>query len=162
MANEIYDMSWNEVKEGARNIISKIKESNIKIDTLVPILRGGAPLGNILSSNMKDTDIAYIHIRRSTSDEINASLGMPVLKGVTNVEKITGKNILIVDDMLDKGVTMEFAIKELEKLKPLSVHVAVLYDFSEFKNKDIIITGLCMENKKWIIFPWEKEILSNL
>ena len=43
MANEVYDMSWNEVNDGARNIILKIKEKNLKIDTLVPILRGGAP-----------------------------------------------------------------------------------------------------------------------
>ena len=63
MANEVYDMSWNEVNDGARNIILKIKEKNLKIDTLVPILRGGAPLGNILSSNMKETDIAYIHMQ---------------------------------------------------------------------------------------------------
>lgn len=158
MANEVYDMSWNEVSDGARNIILKIKEKNLKIDTLVPILRGGAPLGNILSSNMKETDIAYIHIRRSVSDEINANLGTPVLKGVTNCEKITGKSILIVDDMLDKGVTMEFAIKELEKLKPASIHIAVLYDFSKLENKDSIITGLYMAEKKWILFPWEKEI----
>lgn len=26
MASEVYDMSWNEVNEGARNIISKLKE----------------------------------------------------------------------------------------------------------------------------------------
>lgn len=158
MASEVYDMSWDEVNEGARNIISKLKEKDIKIDTLVPILRGGAPLGNILSSNMKGTDIAYIHVRRSASDEINADLGTPVLKGMTNSEKITGKNILIVDDMLDKGVTMEFAIKELEKLKPASIHVAVLYDFSKLEDKNIIITGLYMQEKKWILFPWEKEI----
>ena len=158
MANEVYDMSWNEVNDGARNIILKIKGKNLKIDTLVPILRGGAPLGNILSSNMKETDIAYIHIRRSVSDEINTNLGTPVLKGVTNCEKITGKSILIVDDMLDKGVTMEFAIKELKKLKPASIHIAVLYDFSKLENKDSIITGLYMAEKKWILFPWEKEI----
>ena len=158
MASEVYDMSWDEVNEGARNIISKLKEKDIKIDTLVPILRGGAPLGNILSSNMKGTDIAYIHVRRSANDEVNADLGTPVLKGMTNSEKITGKNILIVDDMLDKGVTMEFAIKELEKLKPASIHVAVLYDFSKLEDKNIIITGLYMQEKKWILFPWEKEI----
>lgn len=158
MANEVYEMSWDEVYSGAKNIISEIKEKNIKIDTLVPILRGGAPLGNILSSNMNGTDIAYLHIRRSTSDEINAPLGTPVLKGITNEEKIRGKNLLIVDDMLDKGVTMEFAIQELEKLEPASVHVAVLYDFSKFENKDIVIAGLNMNEKKWILFPWEKEI----
>ncbi len=30
MASEVYDMSWNEVNEGARNIISKLKEKDIK------------------------------------------------------------------------------------------------------------------------------------
>ena len=66
---------------------------------------------------------------------------------------------MIVDDLLDKGVTMEFAIEELKKLKPKSIHVAVLYNFTKLENEEMYIVGLEMKVKKWIVFPWETKLV---
>ena len=52
MMQELYNMSWKELENGAFEILKQIDERAIKIDTLVPILRGGASLGGILSCNM--------------------------------------------------------------------------------------------------------------
>lgn len=158
MEQEICNISWNEVEKGVANILKEIKEKDINVDTIVPILRGGAPLGNLISNNMA-SDIAYIHIRRTASNDINAEFKVPVLKGITNSETIEGKDILIVDDLLDKGVTMEFAIEELKKLNPKSIHVAVLYNFTKLENEDMYIVGLEMKEKKWIVFPWETKLV---
>lgn len=157
MEQEICNISWEEVEIGVANILKDIKKRNINVDTIVPILRGGAPLGNLISNNI-DADIAYIHIRRTASNDINAEFKIPVLKGITNSETIEGKDILIVDDLLDKGVTMEFAIEELKKLKPKSIHVAVLYNFTKLENEEMYIVGLEMKVKKWIVFPWETKL----
>ena len=154
MEQEIFNLSWNEVEKGVENILKEIKERNLNIDTIIPILRGGAPLGNLISNNM-DADISYMHIRRTKSNEINAVFGTPVLKGITNEEEIEGKDILLVDDLLDKGDTMKFAIKELERYSPKSIHVAVLYNFTKLDNPEQYLIGLTMEEKKWIVFPWE-------
>lgn len=158
MEQEICNISWEEVERGVSNILSDIKKRNINVDTIVPILRGGAPLGNLISNNI-NADIAYIHIRRTASNDINAEFKIPVLKGITNSETIEGKDILIVDDLLDKGVTMEFAIEELKKLKPKSIHVAVLYNFTKLENEEMYIVGLEMKVKKWIVFPWETKLV---
>ncbi|MBQ8298619.1 MAG: hypothetical protein IJX99_01930 [Clostridia bacterium] len=158
MNQELYDMSWEELENGAREILKQIRDKEIKVDTLVPILRGGAPLGGILSCNMPGTDISYIHVRRSTSDDTNAFLGTPVLKGITNLDAVKGKNILVVDDMLDKGVTMKFVLEELKKLEPESIHVAVIYNFTKLDDEEKFLIGGKMETKKWIVFPWEKKI----
>jgi hypoxanthine phosphoribosyltransferase len=158
MEQEICNISWEEVERGVSNILGDIKKRNINVDTIVPILRGGAPLGNLISNNI-NADIAYIHIRRTTSNDINAEFKIPVLKGITNSETIEGKDILIVDDLLDKGVTMEFAIEELKKLKPKSIHVAVLYNFTKLENEEMYIVGLEMKVKKWIVFPWETKLV---
>lgn len=158
MEQEICNISWEEVERGVSSILSDIKKRNINVDTIVPILRGGAPLGNLISNNI-NADIAYIHIRRTTSNDINAEFKIPVLKGITNSETIEGKDILIVDDLLDKGVTMEFAIEELKKLKPKSIHVAVLYNFTKLENEEMYIVGLEMKVKKWIVFPWETKLV---
>ena len=158
MEQEICNISWEEVERGVSSILSDRKKRNINVDTIVPILRGGAPLGNLISNNI-NADIAYIHIRRTASNDINAEFKIPVLKGITNSETIEGKDILIVDDLLDKGVTMEFAIEELKKLKPKSIHVAVLYNFTKLENEEMYIVGLEMKVKKWIVFPWETKLV---
>lgn len=44
MERELYLLSWNEVETGARNILKELKEKQIHIDTIIPVLRGGAPL----------------------------------------------------------------------------------------------------------------------
>ena len=157
MEQEIYNLSWEDVLLGVKNILKEIKENNINIYTIIPILRGGAPLGNLLSNNM-DADISYMHIRRTKSNDVNAVFGTPVLKGITNEETIEGKDILIVDDLLDKGDTMKFAIKELEKYNPKSIHIAVLYNFTNLDNPERYLIGLTMEDKKWIVFPWETRL----
>ena len=156
MEQEIYNLSWKDVEKGAENILKQIKEKNINVDTIMPILRGGAPLGNLISNNLK-ADISYMHIRRTKSNEINAVFGTPVLKGVTNEDVIAGKDILLVDDLLDKGDTMKFAIEELKKYNPRSIHVAVLYNFTKLDEENKYIIGLTLEEKKWIVFPWETE-----
>ena len=44
MERELNLLSWNEVEMGARNILKELKEKQIHIDTIIPVLRGGAPL----------------------------------------------------------------------------------------------------------------------
>ncbi len=105
-------------------------------------------------------DIAYLHTKRSETNQTNADFGVPVLKGVTNETALYHKHLLVVDDMLDKGITMSFVLEELKKYEPKSIHVAVLYNFTKLEEKDTYLVGLSMEEKKWIVYPWETELLS--
>lgn len=160
MEHEFYNMSWDEFDKLSMNILNEIYQRNIDVDTIVPVIRGGAPLGTVIGNNIAGVDTACVHIRRSQKDGINAKLGEPVLKGITNEDAIRGKNILVTDDMLDRGVTMKFAIEELKKLSPKSIHIAVLYNFTNIpdEEKEMYIIGGKMDVKKWIVFPWEKHI----
>ncbi len=156
MERELYYMSYDEFEALIKNVLAEIKEREIKVDTIVPVLRGGALIGSVLNNNMNGTSISYIHARRTLSNDTNAEFGTPSLKGITNDEEITGKHILIVDDLLDKGVTMKFVLEEIKKLNPASIHVAVLYNFTELENEDMYIVASEMKEKKWIVFPWER------
>ena len=105
-------------------------------------------------------DVAYLHTKRSTTNQTNADFGIPVLKGITNETALHQKHLLVVDDMLDKGITMRFVLEELKKYNPKSIHVAVLYNFTKLETEENYIIGLSMEEKKWIVYPWETELLS--
>ena len=149
-------ISWEKVEELSYNIAQKIKKDNLCIDTIVPILRGGMPVSLLLSSMLKVENMACIHIRRSKDDNPNTEFNDPVNKGITNKEAITNAHILIVDDTLDSKKTLEYAISLLEEYKPLSINVAILYNF----NKDTfntIYSGEEVKEYKWVVFPWEEK-----
>lgn len=155
---KIYYSSYEEVDNLAVNILKEIKKNNIKIDTLVPILRGGMPLSLILSNNLENVDTAAIHIRRSITNESNSDFEDAKMLGITNVDSIKGKNILLVEDIVDKGDTLNKAIKELEKYNPSSIKIATLYNFNKKLN---IISGKIFDSYVWVVFPWEKKLIKH-
>ena len=106
-------ISWDKVEELCFNIATKIKQSNANIDLIVPILRGGMPIAMILSSMLDIEEMSCIHIRRSIDDKPNTDFREPINKGITNIEKIKGANILIVDDTLDSKITLDYTINLL-------------------------------------------------
>lgn len=154
---EIKQITWDDIMSLSKNIINQIKEKNIEIDTLVPIIRGGMPLALILASNLKKMDTACLHIRRSATNDTNAEFGDSVFKGITNEETIKNKNILLVEDIVDEGFTLDKAIEIVKKYNPKNIYIATFYNYNKEKYKDII-SGKFMEEKIWIVFPWELEV----
>ncbi len=153
---ELLEVKWDEIIKLAKNILDEINIKKIKVDTLVPVLRGGMPLSLILAYNLGDVDTACIHIRSSDENSPNSSFSKPRLVGLTNNSCITGKNILLVEDVVDSGRTLELCINILKKYKPKSINVASLYNFNS-KDKNII-AGKNMTEYFWIVFPWETKI----
>lgn len=150
----IVKIDWDEVTRLSYNIANKIKNDNLEIDVIIPILRGGMPVALLLSSMLKVSEMSCIHIRRSLNDEPNAEFGEPINKGITNADKIKNANILIVDDTLDSKKTMDFATNIIKDYEPKSINIAALYNFNKETFQDIY-SGEEVINEKWVIFPWE-------
>lgn len=150
-------VEWKEIQNLCSKIAKEIKKDKKEIDLIVPILRGGMPIAMLLSSLLNVDDMSCIHIKRSVNDNPNAEFKkIPVYKGITNVDKISGANLLIVDDTLDSKITLDYTIDLLKKYNPKSINVAILYNF----NKDTfgsIYSGEEVENYKWVVFPWENK-----
>lgn len=151
----VVNIEWDDVLELSSNILSQIREQNLEIDTIVPVIRGGVPLALLLGYNLENTKTASIHVRRSLSNTENAEFSDSRLLGITNEEDIKGKTLLVTEDIVDFGYTLDCAIENLEKLKPKKIYIATLYNFNHGKYNDIIC-GKKMENQTWIVFPWER------
>ncbi len=66
---------------------------------------------------------------------------------------ITGKRVLVIDDVADTGETLVEVKKHLEEKNPEEVRVAVIAKKpSSIFDPDYYI--MCTD--KWIVFPWEK------
>lgn len=152
---KIVEVNWEELSVLSKKIIQQLEEKNLKIDTLVPIVRGGMPLALILASNMKDVDTSCLHLRRSKSNKVNSEFGETMFKGITNARAITNKNILFVEDIVDTGLTLDAAVEIIKKYNPKNINIATFYNYNKGKYKDII-SGKIMNEMRWIVFPWEK------
>lgn len=147
-------VSFEEIEKLAFKIANKIKKDNKEIDLIIPILRGGMPAALLLSSVLGVSEMSCIHIRRSKTDEPNTEFGVPINKGITNVDAINNANVLIVDDTLDSKQTLDYAVNIIKNYKPKSINVAVLYNFNKETFNDIY-SGEEVNEYKWIVFPWE-------
>ncbi|MDR1511436.1 MAG: hypoxanthine phosphoribosyltransferase [Endomicrobium sp.] len=60
-------------------------------------------------------------------------------------ENVTGKNVLILDDVIETGMTLNFIIKEVISKNPKSVKTCVLLDKRCMREKNVFVEYICLE-----------------
>lgn len=120
-------ISYEEYGEMA-NYITKMLKSFKSFSYIVGIPRGGLPLAVHLSHN----------------------LGIPLLD-YNELSTVTSGNIMVVDDILDTGVTMEEALKVASHLNPF---IVVLH----WKPQSTITPDIFAKHTTdWVTYPWERK-----
>jgi len=67
---------------------------------------------------------------------------------------IKDKKVLLVDDVSDSGLTLEFAIQAISLYMPMEIKTATLY----MKPWTRLVPDFYAEEvDKWVVFPWEKK-----
>ena len=104
--------------------ISKDYE-NEKI-VVISLLRGSFIFASDLVRNIKvPVEIDFL----TTSSYGNMEETSGKVNIVTDIRSnIEGRNVLIVDDIMDSGYTMQYVIKHLEKNNPKNIKVCVMLD----------------------------------
>lgn len=72
---------------------------------------------------------------RLVSYENDTSTGSVRIIGLENLASLSGKNVLVVEDIVDSGQTIQTLLKALENEKPNSVRVASLFYKRTNKNR---------------------------
>ncbi|HZZ43730.1 MAG TPA: hypoxanthine phosphoribosyltransferase [Tepidisphaeraceae bacterium] len=110
------------IKEMARQIVAD--HSNGGEVTLVPILTGAMIFCADLMRQMPiELQIGMMTVS-SYPGAATATQGSQLVG--QQVKNVTGRHILLLDDILDSGGTLKLVIPLLERLKPASVKVCVL------------------------------------
>ncbi len=115
-----YLVSWDETYRLAKTLALKIKKSGFKPDLIIGIARGGLVPARVVCDFLLRKDLATIKVEHWG---IAATLGKAEIKFPLPID-ISGKKVLILDDVVDTGdtfaVTMDY-VKEgiLQKLKVL-------------------------------------------
>ena len=148
-------LSWNDIISDCNRLIDLIEQSAYNIETIVMIQRGGCIPGIIMSHKIKCDDVHIIKIRTTETDDICSSrLSTPVIFIPSIIKNIRNRNVLIIDDVTNTGVTLEYAKKEILKYQPATCKTAVLV-WDGDNNEKCTADYYARHTPNWVIFPWE-------
>jgi hypoxanthine phosphoribosyltransferase len=145
-------ISFHEVLRLSRILAKKIKDSGYMPDLIVAIGRGGFVPGRLVSDFLLFNDLTSMkieHYSRAAHMRAEARIKFPI------PVDITGKKILIVDDVTDTGETLKLAVDYVLNLKPADVRTAVL----QHKTCSVFTPDFYAQKIikwRWIIYPWAR------
>ncbi|MDB9772447.1 xanthine phosphoribosyltransferase [Alphaproteobacteria bacterium] len=150
MVNSNYDksfpVSWEELHRNSRALAWRLLEMNT-FKGIVAVTRGGLVPAAIVA---RELDIRLIDTVCVKSYNKKSKGSVNVLKDATAAG--TGKNWLIVDDLVDTGET----IKSIRLTLPDAHYATVYAKPSGREQVDTFITEVSQDT--WIYFPWDMEM----
>lgn len=107
--------------------------------TMLGVLKSAAMFTNDLSRFVQKNGVAVQidYVQASSYGDGTESSGAPILTWTSPPETLTGKNILLVEDMIDTGTTLKALLEVLCQLEPSSLQVAVLLQKDTPQNQAI-------------------------
>lgn len=141
-------ISWAEYGRLSAELVQKVRPRGQRFDLIIGIARGGIPVAMVISDEL-GIKVDIINVK---SYEGIAERGRPKIIS-TLTEEVRGKKVLVVDDLVDEGATMQTVLKYLAKEKPGTLKTAVLFKkpWSKFE------PDFCLETlDEWVVFPWER------
>jgi xanthine phosphoribosyltransferase len=145
-------VSWNEIEEWTKGIMKMIIKDNYNPDIIIGIARGGLVPARMVADYLFKKDLLSI---KTEHWGLTATMdGKAVLKEKLNYD-ITGKKVLIVDDITDTGESMKLSYNYIKSLNPAEVKTtSMLYVNGSNYTPDYYGKGLSKEQWAWFIFPW--------
>jgi xanthine phosphoribosyltransferase len=145
--NKMFPVSWTELHRDARALAWRLADLG-PFKGLVAITRGGLVPAAIIARELNLRLIDTVCC--STYDRMARGAKVELLKG-TSAEQEKGEGWLIVDDLVDTGVTA----KAVRALLP-QAHFATVYAKPAGRpTVDSYITEVSQDT--WILFPWDQE-----
>jgi len=148
---EIEVVSWDELENLVDQIARTVIESGFKPDIIIGILRGGVIPARILADRLGVPDMATMEIKLYKGVGLRGD--RPYLRQPPMLD-LSGKNILVVDDISDTGLTLQLAVEVVNLYFPREVRTATVYIKPW---TDFVPDYYGAKSRNWIVFPWEKE-----
>ncbi len=152
---KILMIDWESMDGYASELNEKLKSWDITKeftpDVIIGIARGGAVIATMLA-----------YKRRVPMDIISASFRENIQ--TTSIHetliKYKGKNVLIVDDIYDSGITLDTVIGEIAKYKgEINARTAVVITKDTGSHSVDLYGGAIPPNEyDWVAFPYEDDL----
>jgi len=154
-----YFWSYEDIHETVRDLADMVKASGYETDVIVAIGSGGFIPARILRTYIKKpilaVGVAYYDADDRPTDTPHT------LQWIEEAERrLAGKRILLVDEVDDSRVTLEYCVRELLNHGPAEVAVAVLHNKDKEKHGTLpaevrhYFAGRTLDDL-WIVYPWD-------
>ena len=136
-------LSEEEVDSRIREIAAKISRDYAgKEIHLICVLKGGVFFTCELAKRITVPVTLDFMSVSSYGDDTKSSGVVKIVKDLD--QPLEGKNVLIVEDIIDSGRTLSYLIDILGKRKPESIHLCTLLDKPERRVRDVKVDYSCL------------------
>lgn len=145
---EFVVQNWQQVFDDTYYLFEKIRDSGFIPDLIVGIARGGWIPARLIAD--------FLHLKQTANMKVEAYQ----MIGDDNVEakitqsisaNITGKKVLVVDDVADSGATLQSVLEGLNEKDPEIIKTAMLY----YKPRSSVTPDYYVhQTNAWVVFAW--------
>ncbi len=141
--------TWDALGQDIFKLAKQIIDSGQQFDRIIALAKGGLTFSRSLVDYLDVENVSSFQIEFYTG--IGTTAKTPVITQSLPVS-IRGERILVFDDIVDQGSTMELATQYLQQHGVKSLHTASLVQkpWSTFK-----VDFWAHQSKAWVIFPNE-------
>ena len=152
MVGDVFEcevMDWSLFDRLSREVAMKIKASGYRPDFMVGLARGGWVLSRVLCDYLGVKDLVSLKVEHwgvtATPD------GRAQIKYPFDVD-LTGRKVLVVDDITDTGDSMKLAVEYVSEKNPAEIRTAALRHIKGSKfMPDYYGDEITW---RWVVFPW--------
>lgn len=149
----IINPTWKEIKQ----ICIDFCENNTTIfDCIIAITRGGLIPAVIISHHLGIRIVYPIQIYETIDDNINSQKTNPILGNNIDFSFLKNKSILIVDDIIGSGATLDSTIRLLIEYTKNIKSFVCFCNHCNYSGQYELPNYIGEEVLGWVIFPWEK------
>jgi len=160
MDNKLY-VTYNEIHKAVKRLAIEISASDFDPEVIVAIGSGGFIPARILKTFI-NRPIFAVGISYYGID--NKPTGVPQkIQWIDEVEKkLTGKRVLLIDEVDDTRATLSYCVRELLSHNPQEIAVLVIHNKLKEKNGEFppeikrYFPAIEIEDR-WIKYPWDAE-----
>ena len=152
-------VSWDQYNETVEKLAIQIEESGYKPSILIGIMRGGAPMIDVLSRVFK-LKCAYLAVESYSGKGIEDEQGEIVFsREMSSIAPNMGGRILLCDDLSDTGITFDKSIDWLKKYEPIKDKIEEIKTATLWKKKKSTFNpdycAVKLPDNPWIVQPFE-------
>ena len=139
-------IDWATFGKNAQELARQVKKNGADFDLVIGVAQAGIPLALAIADEL-DREVDIIRVKSYTG--INKRTEPKILNKLS--KNINGMSVLVVDDLVDHGITMNTLIAYLKTKHPKSITTAVLFKkpWSKF-TPDFYLKTV----DTWVVFPW--------
>lgn len=129
-------ISERKIQQRIRKLAAEIdREYKGKTLDIVCVLKGGF---FFVSDLMRALNVpARLHFVAISSYRTNTTTSETVTLHFSSVDDLKGKDVLVVEDILDTGITLDYLVKYLGNQQPASTKICVLLDKPHRRRVDV-------------------------